>query len=102
MLNYLDLLEEDKLAFLQYLESPHGPKIEEDVQQASKEHQRPPYLPLKAPKFEAITTFLVLIVPLSVLTPTIFPSSVSNPIAGSNVLNDPFSFALSTAKLTTS
>ena len=53
---------------------------------------------------DAITTFLVLIIPLSVFTPTICPFSISKSSAGVsvNVFSAPFSLALSTAKLTTS
>ena len=61
--------------------------------------------PIRGPQIpDAITTLFVLIVPLSVLTATIFPLSVSKPVAGVfvNVFRAPFSFAVSTAKFTTS
>ena len=51
-----------------------------------------------------MTTLSVFIIPLSVFTPTTFPSSISKSSAGVsvNVLRAPLSFAVSTAKLTTS
>ena len=61
--------------------------------------------PIKGPQIpDVITTFLVLISPLSVFTPVTRPFSISKPMAGVsvNVFRAPLSLAVSTAKLTTS
>ena len=65
----------------------------------------PAISPIKGPQIpDAITTLLVLMIPLSVLTPVIRPFSISKPTAGVSVyvVRAPFSLACSTAKLTTS
>ena len=65
----------------------------------------PAISPINGPQIpDAITTFLVLMIPLSVFTPTTLPFSISKPVAGVSVyvFKAPFSLAVSTAKLTTS
>ena len=85
--------------------SGSGPKNNRGCSTGDNGTGTPAISPNKGPHIpDVITTFSVLIVPLSVFTPVTRPFSISKPVAGvfAYVDKEPFSLAFSTAKLTTS